>query len=87
MADFQRSTPLTLEQALGQILRTLRKAKGMKQVEVSAATNYSQRTIGVLERGEKSATLRTIQDFATFYEVALEDLIIRAKRLRDGIPD
>jgi len=56
----------------------------MKQVEVSAATGYSQRTIGMIERGEKSPTLRTMQDFGTFYSVTLEDLIIQAKQLRNS---
>ena len=81
MADSQRPTPLTLEEAFGQILRTLREGREMKQVEVSAATGYSQRTIGMIERGEKSPTLRTMEDFATFYDVPLEVLVIQAKQL------
>lgn len=84
MADFQRQTPLTLEEAFGEILRALRESKGMKQVEVSAATGYSQRTIGMIERGEKSPTLRTMEDFATFYNVSLENVIIQAKQLRNS---
>ena len=84
MADFQRPAPFTLEEAFGEILRTLREGKGMKQVEVSAATGYSQRTIGMIERGEKCPTLRAIKDFATFYNVPLETLIIQAKQLRNS---
>jgi transcriptional regulator with XRE-family HTH domain len=87
MVDSQKPNQLTLEKAFGQRLLTLRKAKKMKQVEVSAATGYGQRTIGMIERGEKSPTLRTMQDFATFYDVALEDLIVQAKQLRDGTLD
>jgi len=56
----------------------------MKQVEVSAATGYSQRSIGMVERGEKSPTLRTLEDFATFYKIPLEGLIIQAKQLRNN---
>jgi transcriptional regulator with XRE-family HTH domain len=84
MADSRRPNPLTLEEAFGQILRTLREGKELKQVEVSAATGYSQRTIGMIERGEKSPTLRTMEDFATFYDVPLEDLVIQAKQLRNS---
>jgi transcriptional regulator with XRE-family HTH domain len=84
MPDPPRPTPLTLEEALGQVLRLLRKGKGMKQVEVSAATGYGQRTIGMIERGEKSPTLRTMADFATFYNVLLEDLIVQAKQLQNS---
>jgi transcriptional regulator with XRE-family HTH domain len=78
----KRSTPLTLEEAVGEILRALRESRGMKQVEVSAATGYSQRSIGMVERGEKSPTLRTLEVFATFYKIPLEALIIQAKQLR-----
>jgi transcriptional regulator with XRE-family HTH domain len=84
MADSQRPTPLTLEEAFGQILRTLREGREIKQVEVAAATGYSQRTIGMIERGEKSPTLRTMEDFATFYDVPLEVLVIQAKQLRNS---
>jgi transcriptional regulator with XRE-family HTH domain len=83
-----RSKPAisTLEAAFGQVLRTLRESRGFKQVEVSAGTGYSQRAVGMIERGEKSPTLRTIEDFATFYDVPLERLIVRAKRLRNSTP-
>ena len=86
MADFPKPTPITLEEAFGQILRMLREGKGIKQVEVSADTGYSQRTIGMVERGEKSPTLRTMEDFATFYDVPLEDLVTKAKRLLNRAP-
>jgi len=84
MVDPRKSGPLTLEEAFGQILRTLREERGMKQVEVSAATGYSQRTVGMIERAEKSPTLRTMEDFATFYRVPLEKLIMQAKHLRNS---
>jgi transcriptional regulator with XRE-family HTH domain len=86
MANRPKHAPSTLEAAFGQVLRTLRKSRGLKQVEVSAATGYSQRAVGMIERGEKSPTLRTIEDFATFYNVPLERLIVQAKRLRNSIP-
>jgi transcriptional regulator with XRE-family HTH domain len=82
MADFEKPRPLTLEEAFGEVLRRLRNRKNLKQVDVSTATGYSQRTIGMIERGEKSPTLRTMEDFSTFYKVPLEKLIIMAKRLR-----
>jgi transcriptional regulator with XRE-family HTH domain len=86
MANTPKLAPRALEEAFGQVLRTLRENRGLKQVEVSAATGYSQRTIGMIERGEKSPTLRTIENFATFYNVPLEHLIVQAKRLRDSTP-
>jgi transcriptional regulator with XRE-family HTH domain len=86
MANSRKRATSTLEEAFGQVLRKLRESRGFKQVDVSAATGYSQRTVGMIERGEKSPTLRTIEDFATFYDVPLERLIVQAKRLRNSLP-
>ena len=41
------------------------------------ATGYDQRTVGMVERGEKSPTLRTMENFATFYGVPLETLSLK----------
>ncbi|WP_432279813.1 helix-turn-helix transcriptional regulator [Terriglobus roseus] len=62
----------------------LRENKGLKQVDVAAATGYVLRTVGMVERGEKSPTLRTMDNFASFYEVPLETVIRRAKLLRQA---
>jgi transcriptional regulator with XRE-family HTH domain len=83
MADSPKPKRLTLEEALGRIFQQLRESRGLKQIEVAVATGYSLRAIRNTERGEKSPTLRTMEDLATFYKVPLEDLIIRAKKLRD----
>jgi transcriptional regulator with XRE-family HTH domain len=76
--------PLTLEKAVGRVFTELRESKGLKQVDVSAATGYVERTVGMVERGEKSPTLRTMDNFATFYDVPLETIISRAKQLREA---
>jgi transcriptional regulator with XRE-family HTH domain len=76
--------PLTLEKAVGRVFTELRESRGLKQVDVSVATGYVERTVGMVERGEKSPTLRTMDNFAAFYEVPLETIIIRAKQLRDA---
>jgi transcriptional regulator with XRE-family HTH domain len=75
--------PLTLERAVGRVFTELRESRGLKQVDVSVATGYVERTVGMIERGEKSPTLRTLENFASFYGVPLETIIIRAKQLRE----
>jgi hypothetical protein len=40
MACASENEPPTLEQALGRVIRVLRKDKGLKQVEVSVATGF-----------------------------------------------
>ena len=76
--------PLTLEKAVGRVLTELREARVLKQIDVAAATGYVERTVGMIERGEKSPTLRTMDNFASFYEVPLEEIITRAKKLREA---
>lgn len=67
---------------MGRVFTELRESRGLKQVDVSVATGYVERTVGMVERGEKSPTLRTMDNFASFYGVPLETVIIRAKALR-----
>ncbi len=50
-------------------------------MDLAVATGYSLRYIGDVERGAKSATLRTMKDLATLLNLRLGDLISRAERL------
>ena len=79
MAHFTR--PATLEQACGQVIVLLREEQGLSQMDLAVATGYSLRYIGDVERGAKSATLRTMKDLATLLNLRLGDLISRAERL------
>jgi transcriptional regulator with XRE-family HTH domain len=84
MDDVRTFKPLTLERAVGRVFAELRECRGLKQIDVSVATGYVERTVGMVERGEKSPTLRTMDNFASFYGVPLETIIIRAKQLREA---
>lgn len=84
MTDPKSPENLTLEQAIGQVLRQERLKRGLKQVEVSAATNFGVRSIGTMERGNQSMTIRSLDALAMFYDLPIEEVIIRAKRLRDA---
>ena len=59
----------------------LREEQGLSQMDLAVATGYSLRYIGDVERGAKSATLRTMKDLATLLNLHLGDLISRAERL------
>jgi transcriptional regulator with XRE-family HTH domain len=78
--------PLTLEQAIGQVLRGLRKNKGLKQIEVAVATNFAVTTLRKMEGGKQSMTIRSLDALAMFYSLPIEDLIIRAKKVRGTSP-
>lgn len=71
----------SLEQAFGQILQVLRKKQGLSQMDLAVATGYSLRYIGDIERGTKSATMRTMHDLATLLNVKLSVLVVEAERL------
>ena len=83
MADFQKPEALTLEQAIGRVLFELRTERNLKQVDVAVATNFGLRSIGTMEHGNQSITIRSLDALAMFYHVPIEEIIIRAKRVRD----
>jgi transcriptional regulator with XRE-family HTH domain len=71
----------TLEQAFGQVLLVRREKRGLSQMDLAVASGYSLRYIGDVERGTKSATLRTMHDLATLLNVKLGSLIVEAEEL------
>ena len=74
----------TLEQAFGQVLLARREQKGLSQMDLAVATGYSLRYMGDVERGAKSATMRTMKDLATLLEISLGMLIDEAEQLLAG---
>jgi transcriptional regulator with XRE-family HTH domain len=84
VADREKSEGLTLEQAIGRILRKERLDKALKQADVAAATNFGLRSIRTMEHGNQSMTIRSLDALALFYELPIEEVIIRAKRLRES---
>jgi transcriptional regulator with XRE-family HTH domain len=81
VAKERQTRPETLEQACGRVIAELREEQGLSQMDLAVATGYSLRYIGDVERGAKSATLRTMKDLATLLNLRLGDLISRAERL------
>jgi transcriptional regulator with XRE-family HTH domain len=86
MANRKMPEGITLEQAIGRILRQERLARGLKQIEVAVATNFGVRSIRTMEHGRQSMTIRSLDALAMFYRLPIEEVIIRAKRLRENIP-
>jgi transcriptional regulator with XRE-family HTH domain len=85
MTDRKMPEGLTLEQAIGRVLRKERQDRGLKQIEVAVATNFGVRSIRTMEHGKQSMTIRSLDALALFYELPIEEVIIRAKRLRDDL--
>jgi transcriptional regulator with XRE-family HTH domain len=63
-----------LPKIIGERIRTFRKEKGLSQEELAEIANLHSTYIGQLERGEKNATLESIEKVAKALEISLEDL-------------
>lgn len=50
-------------------------------MDLAVASGYSLRYIGDVERGAKSATMRTMHDIATLLDVRLSALVVEAESL------
>lgn len=61
-----------------------REKLGLSQMDLAVAAGYSLRYVGDVERGTKSATLRTMNDLATLFGVHLGLLITEAEALLAG---
>ena len=53
-------------------------------MDLAVATGYSLRYMGDVERGAKSATMRTMKDLATLLDISLGMLIVEAEELLAG---
>jgi transcriptional regulator with XRE-family HTH domain len=50
-------------------------------MDLAVATGYSLRYVGDIERGTKSATLRTMNDLATLFNIRLGSIVAEAELL------
>ncbi|RAK18874.1 helix-turn-helix protein [Anoxybacillus vitaminiphilus] len=63
-----------LPKLIGERIRNFRKEKGLSQEELAHKANLHTTYIGQLERGEKNATLESVEKVANALEISLEDL-------------
>ena len=71
----------TIEESLGEILRQLRKERGLSQEELASESGYHRTYISLLERGQKNPSLRTIFELAKALEVAPSEIVKRVQTL------
>lgn len=60
--------------AFGKRIAVLRKAKGYSQEQFAFKCNVDRTYIGIIERGEKSPTLNTIEKIALALEMSKKEL-------------
>lgn len=64
-----------LQEIVGKNLASLRKAKGLTQIELAAAIHYSDKSISKWELGYALPTVDILKDFASFYGVTIDYLV------------
>ena len=66
-----------MEKTYGQTLREIRKEKGMSQEELAFKTNLHRTYISLLERDQKSPSLRTVSVIAKALGFTLLDFVVK----------
>jgi len=59
-----------IEKSFGEVIKRLRKQKGISQEKLAELSNLDRSYLSELERGEKTASLRTIFKLSNGLEVA-----------------
>jgi transcriptional regulator with XRE-family HTH domain len=77
-ADKERKVR-NLDEALGAELTDLRTRRRWSQQRLAEIAGYDESYIRQMERGTKSATLRTLSDLATAFSISVSALIRRAE--------
>jgi transcriptional regulator with XRE-family HTH domain len=65
--------------AVGERLRSVRKARGLtlQEVEATSADEFKASVVGAYERGERAISIRRLQRLATFYRVPIDHFLPR----------
>ena len=71
----------TPEEAFGEVLRRIRHKRHMSQQDLADRSGYHRTYIGLLERGGKSPSLRTIWNIAKTLQVNPSEVLKQAERL------
>jgi transcriptional regulator with XRE-family HTH domain len=77
-ADKERKVR-NLDEALGAELTDLRTRRRWSQQHLAEIAGYDESYIRQMERGTKSATLRTLSDLAAAFSISVSALIQRAE--------
>ena len=63
------------------VLRDIRKAQSLSQDDLGAESGYHRTYIGMLERGEKSPSLRTLFNLASTLKVDSSEIVKQVERI------
>lgn len=69
----------SIEGTFGAVLRVLRLGKGISQEELAHVSGQHRNYVGLLERGEKSPSLRTLFNVAGALSIAPSEILKRVE--------
>lgn len=72
---------LSLEEAFGQVLKELRKEKGLSQEELAHESGLDRTFISLLERGKRQPSLGTIINIASVLKLDASSLVQKVEVL------
>jgi transcriptional regulator with XRE-family HTH domain len=75
-----------IDDAFAEVLRELRKQRGLSQEALADATDLSRPYISQLERSMKSPSLRTLARLAAALSVSVSDMLILVEREMSASP-
>lgn len=73
--------PLSLEEAFGQVLKELRKEKGLSQEELAHESGLDRTFISLLERGKRQPSLGTIISIANILELSASNFVKKVEEI------
>lgn len=76
----------SIEVRFGQRIRELRKERGWNQQELAFRAGLDRTYVGIIERGEKSVTLRTIRKLSLALEVPFAKIFAPFNTLNEEDP-
>jgi len=74
-----RTVAVSPEAAFGQVLREVRRERGITQEDLAFESGYHPTYIGQLERGRKSPSLRTIMSLAAVLGSRGSEMLLRVE--------
>lgn len=70
----------SLQRALGEELRELRKQRGFSQESLADKADLHRNFIGLVERGQRNVTLTTLEMLAAALKLPVSELIARTEK-------
>jgi transcriptional regulator with XRE-family HTH domain len=71
------------EKAFGQVLKEIRRERGISQEELGFESGFHRTYISLLERGQKSPSLNTVFQLAMALQISPSDMIQRVEAWMD----